>query len=626
MSIAVSQQFKDNIYPTTPNGVPSMRRTVAEVTYTLTAVDSKEGGVTVLPPGNSISRPHQIMNEIRRQIAPVYTMEHMGVTLDGRFLIPPPVNQFPEAEIGWWSEAFSDDDGYFDEPLVIVREFDLLQTFNTLGIVFDIASDNYCSEFDIEFYDGFNTMVLLQEIRGNDTANFNSPQGGIDVKCVRITLYRTHKPRRFARVIELDFGQILTFRGGDMISVSNINEADPSGKRFITPEFDITVLNKYMETPDGETVKQYDIFDSRTFAPYFLQRQRFDWRHGLVLPDDSVEWVHCGTYFLARWQVQDRKVRFIAKGNTFQLEDKTWFHSSFNELPIGTLVRQFYPWANIALNTPPITGYFGNINYRRALTYLIELSCCLVYEDRDNMLQFVDYTTQTDRPPVDTMRYNILFDTPVADQSEYYNSISLAEWDMSIERRQISRTRHAVGHVQITFGNPVQFENGRIDLDYEITDGFEFQNAVWYTMFVIGDIVKVDPDVPENEAEITINGNSISLTRTDVIYHAPWYTGIEELRPYNVNLPFFIRGAEHFVALRRWFLARKFDVIKKQLSVEARYKGNMAREISDIVDFQFTRAGQIQPVHMTGHSLRYVAGGLDGKVKAVGDNPLLVRR
>jgi hypothetical protein len=837
--MTVSQQFRDHIYPVRESGVQNERRTVAEVTYTLAAPDSKEGGVLDLPPGNPISRPNQIMNEIRRQQAPVLTFEPNGVTLDGRYLIAPPPETFPDAEIGWWSEAFSDDSGLLSPPLVIDRHFDELQTFNTLGIVFDTASGNYCGEFDIEFFGPFGDLILLQEIRNNDTTDFRSPQGGIDISRVRVTLFRTHLPRRFARVIELDFGLVLTFTDKQIKSIVAVNDADPSGKTFITPELDITIDNGYMEDhtqrtlgslPQGSSVfidvngaprefwvfrhngapnadyagwgnvtfliqalgyeagrwnntavrdyenstmhiwmngeylamfpewlqpyfawgripfipgeggtevvqgengllcrvfapsntelghtsvstalqgvsfglfsnnasrimnsaatgepviyltrginisnnniaivlvgggvnvnnaattsryyrpvfalpaamalgsdneiavpdmiKEWDLFDARTYAPYLLRRQRADFRVGLVLPDESIEWVDGGAYYLARPEIQDRQVKLITMGNTFEMEMETFFQSSFNEMPLGVLVRQLYPWADVPVASPPIPGYFGNVNHRRALAFLIELSCCIVYEDRRNVLQFVDFTTDNGENPVDRIDYHTLIGAPVARQSEYYNSISLAEWDMSIEHRQISRTRHEPGNIQVTFHNPVQYEEGRIDLDYEITEGFELKNAIWYTMYMVGEIVRTDENT-SHDAELTIHGNSITLTRSDVIYHAPWYTGLEVLRPYTVVLPFFIKEAPHFAQLRDWFLARKFEVINKQLNVDSRYRGNPAREIADVVDVQFTRGGQIQPVHIVSHEIAYKTGALSGRIKAIGDNPLLVRR
>ena len=146
--VMVSAAYKENIYP---KGAP--RKTVAEVSYSLSAPDSKEGGELNLPPGNSISRPWQVMNELRIQPAPVGTLEPEHWTLEGRFMIPVSTNVQEGLEIGFWSKSQSDEMGFFDDPLVIERIFDHVQTFNTLGIVFDPASGNCCTEFDVEFFD-----------------------------------------------------------------------------------------------------------------------------------------------------------------------------------------------------------------------------------------------------------------------------------------------------------------------------------------------------------------------------------------------------------------------------------------------------------------------------------------
>jgi len=601
--VMVSVVYKENIYP---KGVP--RETVAEVNYSLSAPDSKEGGELNLPTGNSMSRPWQVMNELRVQPAPVGTLEPEHWTLEGRFMIPVAPDVQDGLEIGFWSKCQSDELGFFDTPLVIERIFDHVQTFNTLGIVFDPASGNCCTEFDVEFYDGFNNLVSREEVVDNQETTYRTQMGGLNIWRVVIKLYRTNRPFRFARIIEIDFGLVITYTDKDISSINLVNEADHDGRSFILPEFNLTILN------DG----MYNLFDPEGYGPYFLQRQRFDYRHGLVLPDGSTEWVDCGTYHLKRWRVSDSRVEFMATGRTFGLENTVFHESSFVEFPLHQLVRKIYPQAHVAVATPQIMGYFGNIDCRRILAQLAEVSCCLVYEDRRNFVRFTDIIGQNSDTPVDVLDYSNVIGSPEAETNEYYNAISLAEYDMSVEDRQISRTRHSPGQIMVVFSNPTQGE-----LAYELTEGFSLENVIWRTMYMTGTIVREDPLSTVPEAELTIHGQSVTLTRIDNLYPAPWHTGREETQPYRVDLPFFITAAPHYLELREWFLKRKFEVIKKRLGVDIRWRGNPVREVGDFVEMVIDNQGRSQGMHVSRTELMYDGGTLSGRITTVGENPLM---
>jgi len=596
-----SATFKQNIYPTPPQ----RRKTVVEVNYSLTAPDSKEGGTLTLPPGNAISRPHQIANEVRLQAAPVGTLEPDNWALDGRFMIPVPPKEQPELEIGWWSEAMSDGNGNFATPLVLERVFDTVQTFNTLAITFDPDGDNTCADFDVAFYDGFSTLIYKVEARGNTDTIYRTPRAGMNILRVAITIYSTSKPRRFARILEIDYGLVLTYTNKELFNLGLINEADHNGRRLMYPELNLTIHNGGL----------YDVLDPDTYAPYFLQRQRFEYRHGLRLPDGSIEWEDCGTYHLARWRVSDARVEFRAVGRTFELENAIFFDSTFSEFTLQTLARKLFPQTDVPILTPAIAGYFGNINHRRALTYLAELSCCLVYEDRQNRVQFLDIISEGPET-VDTLNYKNLKSAPAVETSEYYNSILLAEYDTSIEYRQISRTTQDPGEVKIVFSHPV-----RGFPSHEITPGYTLANQEWHTMYMTGTLIRGNGAPPE--AEVIIYGHSVVLTKSENLYFAPWYTGLEETQPYAVDLPFFIRSSPNYKALKDWFLPRKFEILKRQLRVDARWRGNPVREVGDFVETVFSKRGNSQNMHISKTEIQYVGGGLSGHIDVIGKNPLM---
>jgi hypothetical protein len=601
----VSAEYKNNIYP--PKGMS--RKTVAEVVYSLSAPGSKEGGSTNISPGNAFSRPEQVMNEIRRMNAPIGTFEPDYWSLDGSFIIPVPPEEQQRIEVGYWSREISGGDGYFGagQSPSFRRVFDSVKTFNRLGVTFDTATGNCCSEFDVYYMDANHTFVYFENVTGNGNSVYYTKAGGIDILEVHIVFLRTNIPYRHVRIIEIDFGLVLTYGDKDIISLNTIREADPMGKRYAYPELRLSIVN------NGE----YDLFDPESYAPYFLRRQRFEYKHGLVMPDKSVEWVDCGTYYLTDWKVSDSRVEFRASGVTFEMEKSVYYESTFQEFTLEQLVRRIIPHSKINVESPNIPGYFGNVDYRKALTYLAELSCCLVYEDRENIVQFNDFISG-DENTVDEINYSNIIGASSAKTSEYYNAISLAEYDVSVEERQISKTRHAPGEIMIVFGNPIMGEP-----EIEITPGFLLTDIIWRTMYMTARLTA--HATFEAEAEITITGESITLSKKDNLYYAPWHTGREELRAYKVDLPFFIKSSVHYAAMRDWFLSRKFEALKKQLEVSVRWRGNPARDVFDCIDMVFSKKGHHKAMHITKSEMKYNGGALSGHIAAVGDNPLLVR-
>jgi len=597
--MSVSAQFKQNIYP--PHGVG--RKTVAEVTYQLTAPDSKEGGNTVLPEGNVIARPWQVMNEIRLQQAPVGTLEPDHWTLEGRFMIPVPPNEQEHLEIGHWSKTMSDEDGYFETPLIFERYFDSVQTFNALVITFDVESGNCAADFDVEFYDGFGGLIHKEEVRDNQETTYTTPRAGLDILHVVVRFHKTNRSYRFLRIVEIDFGIVLTYLDSDIASINLIRQGNYRGRSFIYPELRLSIFNQ----------GKYNILDETTFAPYFLRRQRFTYRHGLELPDGTIEWVDCGTYFLHDWEVSDKRVIFTAKGRTSWLTGIPYRESSFTEFSLQQLARQFYPQTDISLISPLIPGYFGHTNYRQALAQLVEFSSCMAYETRNNRVQFLDILEQG-KEVVDTIDYSNS-KLPRATLNQFYNAILLTEYDVSIEHRQISRTTHSAGDIMVVFNQPAQGE-----LEFEITDGYRLDNPISRTMYMTGQLVRTHDNAPP-QAELTIRGEVITLTGQDNLYHAPWHTGREETNIYAVDLPFFIRTASQYTQMRDWFLERKFRLLRKQIEVNSKWRGNPAREVGDFVDMAFDNQGRSQGMDIVTTEMRY-SGGLHGFITTIGDNPL----
>jgi len=585
-----SQAFREQIYKTG-------RQTLVEVSYSLTAPDSKDGGIFVMPPNNEFSHINQAMNENRIMTAPVATLEPDYWRLDGTFILPVPPSENIEA--GWWSDVISDENGYFETPLVITREFEQAQLFNQVSITFDHSTNNFCSEFKVDLYDTENNIIYSENIINNTQPIRATEKGGENILKVVITLYRTNNPFRYARVIEIDFGLIIYYTNKELISLNSIRETDYLGKSFIIPQFNIVVQNK------GD----YNVVDKRTYAPYFQTRQRFFYRIGLILDDNSTEWINCGTYFLQSWAVNDKNVSFNASGKTVQLENFDYYENSFNVFTLQQLINRVFSSINAQINvnlqSPRITGYFGEINYRDVLRYLAELSCCLVYEDENNIIQFKDILSDNTENSIDTLDYKNMYGSPNIQLSEYYNSINLTEYFMSVEFKQVSSTEQTAGEIKIFFDNPI---NGIGEID--LTDGFSLTNIIWYTNRLTGILTG------NGTCIITVTGNAVTLSKEENLYNAPWHTGKEPNSPYAINIPCMIKNSADYENFKSWFLDRKFKMLEKRMNANVYWYQNPERKIGDIVETQINRNEDGVNFHIVSQEIKF-APRLKGNTKII---------
>jgi hypothetical protein len=598
-----SATYNENIYKKVG------RITEAEVIYSLTAVGSKEGGSLDLPPGNEFSRPEQIMNEIRSMSAPIATLEPDYWLLDGSFVLPVPPEQ-SDMEVGWWSGIRSEpvitgwnyklgswrlgenpfakmeEYGVFPEPFVIERVFDVVQTFNAFGITFDTQTNNYCTEFEVEFYDFAGTMVYREYVTDNSEPYWRSQHPGRNILRIVIKLYKTNRWGRYARITEIDFGILLEYRGEVIRRLNLIREADITGRSYPLPELQLNVLNQGL----------YDRLDSNTYAPYIQPHQRFDYRHGLVLPDGTTEWIECGAYYLKNWKVSDKVVEFVCTGLTSLMEESTFFDSSFQRVTVSEFIKAHYLQSNVDIMSPMFMPFFGNIDYRRLITMLTELSCCLVYEDKDNIIMFDDIVAK-EMPIGDwdwnyqlgdwrlgeksfgtrilsDISYHNIIGTPKDNQREAYNAINLIEYTMSTEYRQVSKTEHSPGDITIYFDAPVLG-----DVDVELPAGYQLINRIVRTMYMTGTLIGSNP------VEIIVNGERVEFAKSEITYRAPWHTGFENDIPYKIDLPCMIRG-EGFEAFRDWFLGRRFKILHMLIEVDVHWMQNPAFELGDIRNVQ----------------------------------------
>lgn len=589
--MATSLAFDRNINP--PPGEP--RRTFAEVVYSFTEPESKEGGRQELPPGNAFSRPWQALNGIMHMSAPVATLEPGNWRLDGSYILPAPPCEQPGLELGWWSAAVSDGNGRFAEPQTIVHEFAEETDFDVLGVVFDTMGGNWCPRFEASFYD-FYGGLLHSETVAADGPLAQTARAGMRVKRVEIRLFSTNRPLSFARVAELNFGQSLVFGGGDIISVNALFEADPQGRSIPAPALELRVRNG----------GRFDVLDPESPLRYFRQRQRFHYRHGLRLPDGSAEWVPVGSFVLEKWEADDAAVTFRAVGASALLEKERYRRNTFEEMTVAEMVRAAHGGAVVSVASPSVTGFFGDVSLKEALAMMAELSCCLVHEDGGGALRFDDVLAGGGRAwPVG---YGAMFAPPRASMGGYCNAVELAEYAANAEWGQVARVVLEPGPVEIAFSKPLVGEP-----EIGAPPGFALEVAAHSATGLSGVLRG------EGAAEVAVRGLAAGFSKKYAVHRAPWHNGREETVPYRVDLPCMI-AAPGFAEFREWFLRRKFALLAMRLSASLDWRQNPALGVGGAVDVRLRRGGPDVRMRIVRQELGF-DGALRGETKAIAAMP-----
>ena len=344
------------------------------------------------------------------------------------------------------------------------------------------------------------------------------------------------------------------------------------------------------------------VLDSESIMRYFQTRQRFSYRQGLRLPDGNVEFVSVGNFFLETWNVTDDFVNFRASGVLALLNKTPFIRNGFHEMNINEFARAVYHNVDITISSPPVTAFLGDINVRDALTKLAELSCCLVFEDGNNTIQFIDILQN--RQPISQVGYANMFSQPRVKVAEYINAILLSEYTVSTEWRQVANPTLEPGTIEIRFNRPIK-SAPEITLD----DGFYLTDIVYFATRLTAVLHG------SGSCEVFVFGESVTFAKNEVMYNAPWHNGREVTIPYKVDLPCMI-VSPNYAVFRDWFLKRKFDLILMRMEASFSWQQNPAVTVGDTINTQVHKSGSRSNMRVVRQEIRF-DGSLRGETRVV---------
>lgn len=411
----VSTQWRDAIYAQT-------RETKAIIQFPFIDPEAKSSAeFRNLPTEASISKVNEMIDDSTASVGKVAGFEPGYWKLDGSFLLPRVNSSSP---YGFRGYSLSDENGEFSSDNVI--RFYFTQPISVPGYTlrFDVDANEYLTDFDIIAYNENLSVIRTVEVRDNTNPICVVEYGSENIKYLDIVFRKTNHPHRSVRILEIDFGVMLTFEGSNLFTVQLTSESDYLCESIPYNELVFTAQN------DGK----YDYANPESYSKYLQQRQQVIYFHKLRLDDEAYEEIPMGDYLLDKWKVSDKQVEFTARANLFALEDTIYSGNSFDEgMSAGTLMERIFEGCGITkyiipqfmYESPLVTPYLGqDCISKEAMRQVASMCGCCVYRTFDGVMVVhkIDFNNNNS---VDEINYTNEFTSPKSESTPYYNAIQL---------------------------------------------------------------------------------------------------------------------------------------------------------------------------------------------------------
>lgn len=414
---SVSNQFKQAVY------APA-RRTDARVIFDISDVDAYEDATVEVTSEAEISRKDQLHNLVMQR--PAYaTFEPNYWKLDGSFVLPPKPDEEGH-EVGWYSDAFSDENGDFNPPQVMDFTFTKPHSSIGLTISFDEPAGEYAVDFDIAAYDENDNLIKDIQVRGNNRTRPVIEEGIATYQRIVVTLLKWSKPHRRAKVNEVSFGVVRIYAGENLIKMNVLEQVDTTSATVPADELKFTVDN---------SSREFNILNPEGSYVFLQQRQSARAEIGVEIHPGVFEYVNMGTYYLYDWQSDEGALTttFTARDlidfiPDIEIEDETGTSTNLYNLAesILTLAGVEKYELDPVLQTINTQGAYSRVNYRALLQMIAIAGCCVMHADRNDVFR-IERITETS--PVDLIDFDNIYREPKINLEKLVTRVEVAYYN-----------------------------------------------------------------------------------------------------------------------------------------------------------------------------------------------------
>lgn len=288
---------------------------------------------------------------------PYITYEPNMWLLNGNYKFMPTDAQL---HVGFMSLDMSDDSGVFATPPVLTAIFSQDQDTNGLTLRFSPNTGDWSNNIVVTYYD-FSDAIIRTDVYLPNAAEFVIAQDVDNFRKIKIVFNSTNKPRRYMRLVGIDFGELLSFTGNEIVEAKIIQEVNPLSLDLPSSNLDLVI---HSENSDFSIVKPDSLYVE------ILDNQPLDVYQSV----GGIE-VYLGQFYLTDWRNETSKItRFKAIDRLGILDGLAFLGYLFIiPEPLNGLIESMFGLINTPYELDPelenleITGWLPPSTYREAL-------------------------------------------------------------------------------------------------------------------------------------------------------------------------------------------------------------------------------------------------------------------
>jgi len=366
------------------------------------------------------------------KLFPTYKWAHLDQDFiaDGSFHpFPATVTQSATNKVGWWGKTDCNSDGkWIDGPTSTTSTTTLVPTgtnpiltitfasrlITSLLVVGDSQYEEYPTSFIVRIYDAAVGGNLLRTETVTDSVGTNWVLDGVSWRktigedpdlfsCERMELeiVRWSRANRVVKIVEFYTSEVETYEGDDIVSMRLLEENLISDGSLPVGKISANELDLQLQNVEDR------FFVGNTDSPLnelIKRNRRIRAWIGLVLPDNTVEWISLGIFWSGDWQADElgtvvttsaRDRMELLRKNQFTVselyEDVTLYELATTVLEAARIEMPDMEY-NVDTSLQDITlpyAWFEKVSYFEAIREIAEAAQGYAYCDRDGIVQLV---------------------------------------------------------------------------------------------------------------------------------------------------------------------------------------------------------------------------------------------
>ena len=212
-----------------------------KINYGGVAVGAKENFVPTTTDKADFANINDLMQESTSFVNYGNPCDLYSVALDGNTVGIPQDTE--SANIGWWSQQISDENGAFANPIVLtLSASDSHYNSSGISLTFDTYNNVYSTSLNVKWYN--NDTLLADSDFSPDSAFYFCSNKVEGYNRIVIQFNSINMPFNRLKVRAIDYGMKITFYGDELKSAKIIQEIDPLSSQISINTCDFEICSK----------------------------------------------------------------------------------------------------------------------------------------------------------------------------------------------------------------------------------------------------------------------------------------------------------------------------------------------------------------------------------------------